>query len=89
MKNLNETNIIQQLRDRLKPLGRDPVIRLDLDNKYFNHEFISRCLAEAEKLQLQVEIFEEPISPLQLLGLTVLLDTADISISDIQQVETE
>ena len=62
------------LRLSLSPRGTAPVVRLDLDNHFFKHDFIERCIRQIE---LKCHL-EDSLNPLEQLGATILFDTAGV-----------
>ena len=66
---------VNDLRKALKPRGKKDVVRLDLQNHYFNHDFVLRCIN-----QIQISsIVDSPLNPLERLGVILLMDSAGFS----------
>jgi hypothetical protein len=66
-----DINFIESMKSRLFS-SRD-FVRLDLDNHYFDTDFIKDCIENVEKC-----IINKHISPLEKLAILLLLDSADI-----------
>ena len=62
------------LRKSLSPRGSAPIVRLDLINHFFNHDFIESCIRQIElKCTMQ-----DGLNPLEKLGTIVLFDSAGV-----------
>lgn len=73
-----DNDIICTLCSTLVPGGELPIIRLFLkDSSYFNEDFVKQCINEVEKISM-MSVLGEQVSPLQLLAIQVLKDSAYI-----------
>lgn len=62
------------LRKCLQPRGSKPIVRLDLLNHFFNHDFIESCIKQIElKCMMQ-----DGLNPLEKLGTIILFDSAGV-----------
>jgi hypothetical protein len=73
----SDQEIIEILRNALKPKGTAPVVRLDLDNKYYKADFVQECIDEMEQLAKRSFVGDEPTA-LERLAAHVLMDSAGI-----------
>ena len=72
------SDIIQQLRAQLQPLGTAPLVQLRLDNQgIYDYDFISKCIDELEKMRVRTALGDTP-SNLERLAYDVLLSSAYI-----------
>lgn len=79
MSGIDFINIMERT---LVPQGTLPLVRLFLkDSSYFSEEFIKSCIQEIERLPMNMALGEK-ITPLQKLGMYVLLDSAYIERGD-------
>ena len=75
---MTDNDIICTLRNTLVPRGEIPTIKLFLkDCSYFHADFVKQCINEVEKIPV-MSVLGEQISPLQLLAIQVLKDSAYI-----------
>lgn len=75
--NAKELSVIERMRNNLRPRGTAPVVGLQLNNRFFNKEFIDQCVDELEKVALRAQLGEMP-NPLEKLAYTLLCDSAYI-----------
>jgi len=73
----DEMSIPERMRANLKPRGTLPVVRLFLNDSFFDVGFVEKCIAEIEQIPLRAELGEEP-SNLERLAYTLLCDSAYI-----------
>lgn len=75
-----DRELLAQMREALRPQGTAPVVRLFLrDNTYYDEAYVKEILADlATKLTLIHAGLEDKLSPLEKLGVQVLLDSAYI-----------
>ncbi len=73
-------DVLNQLRAALKPKGTAPLVRLALkDNSYFDESFVKGVLSALSMRLVLINVgMDDPLSPLEQLGLRVLLDSAGI-----------
>jgi len=66
---------IEKLRNNLQPGGTAPVVGLHLNERFFNHDFIKKCINELERMPMRAALGEAP-SNLEKLAYTLLMDSA-------------
>jgi hypothetical protein len=64
----------KNLRRILVPKGKKPLVRLDLNNKFFEHSFVEQCINQIEISS----IMGSSLNPLEKLGLIIILDSAGV-----------
>lgn len=75
----DDATLIATMRAALRPAGTAPVVRLDLNNKYFDEAFVQRCVDEVEKLvRMDGPMGLGGPSPLERLAIHLLMDSAGI-----------
>lgn len=73
-------SIVSRLRARLIPSGTAPIVRLQLNGcGIFNHEFITKCIDEMERMDIRIALGNPP-TELEKLAIHLLLDSADIDL---------
>jgi hypothetical protein len=77
---MNETSIIERLRNNLRPLGTSPVVLLRPMHSVgieMHVEFVQKCIDELEMMPIRAELGQPP-SNLEKLAYQLLLDSAYI-----------
>ena len=76
---MSPSELIETLRDRLKPYNPDhPIVKLHLaDYGFFGYEAVTAAIDELERVMLIYPATGEKVSPLQSLGIQLLLDSID------------
>jgi hypothetical protein len=70
-------DIINRLKQYLKPQGTEPVVRLFLKRStYINKKFVDKAIEELEKKLFLAGTDIEPVSNLEKIGMIVLYDSA-------------
>ena len=66
---MTEPSIIEQMRATLQPRGTAPIVRMHTLNSgmYLNHEFVTSCIDELERVALWAQCGELP-NPLEKLA---------------------
>lgn len=78
MKPFSELSITERMRHYLKPSGTAPIVQLHLDGcGMFNHDFITACIDELEKMPSRAALGEPP-TKLEQLAYQLLCDSAYI-----------
>jgi hypothetical protein len=77
VKPYSELTIVERMRGQLRPSGTLPVVGLHLNDRFFNVEFIEKCIAELERMEIRAAIGDAP-SNLEKLAYTLLCDSAFI-----------
>lgn len=77
LKPVSEMTLIERMRNNLQPRGTAPVVGLQLNNRFFNKDFIDQCIDELEKVTNRAMVGELP-NPLEKLAYTLLCDSAYI-----------
>jgi len=69
--------MIKKMRDALVPQGTKPIVRLSLNAAaYFDYGFVTKCIDTIEKKVPQVAAGLDEFSPLEILAIEVLKDSA-------------
>lgn len=77
-KRFSELTITERMRHYLQPKGTAPIVQLHLaEYGMFNHDFISGCIDELEKMPMRATIGEPP-TKLEQLAYQLLCDSAYI-----------
>lgn len=71
---MNDTMTLTDVLEALKPKGTLDVVRLDLDNNFFTHDFVKQCIYE---INMAYGI-KRQLNPLEQLGVFVLFDSAGV-----------
>ena len=71
-------SLIEQLRESLVPQGTANVVRISLPGSHFDADFVQSCITELERKALLVKCELETFSPLDILALEVLRESAGI-----------
>lgn len=74
---IKDMTVTERMRHHLQPRGTAPVVRLDLNDRFFHVDFINKCIDELEKMPLRAALGEQP-SNLEKLAYTLLCDSAYI-----------
>ncbi len=77
VKPYHELSITERMRGQLRPKGTLPVVGLHLNDRFFNVEFIEKCIAELERMEVRAAIGDAP-SNLEKLAYILLCDSAYI-----------
>lgn len=78
-------DLFEQLEIALQPKGTKPVVRLflkDMGANYFSHDFVKECIKDMQKKSLLVNSGLYEFSPLERLGMHVLMDSSYIDKKD-------
>ena len=78
-------NLFEQLEEVLQPKGLSPIVRLFLKEggaNYFSYDFVKECIEDMKKKSFLVKADLHEFSPLEKLGIHVLLDSALIDKKD-------
>jgi hypothetical protein len=78
VKRFSELTITERMRHYMKPKGSAPIVQLHLaEHGMFNHDFISACIDELEKMTVRAALGEPP-TKLEQLAYQLLCDSAYI-----------
>lgn len=77
MPKLNDEQMMKLLKQRLKGRGELKAISFELTHRFFNEEFIHRCVDELKNVRIRV-MMGEGINPLEHLAYSILMDAAGI-----------
>lgn len=79
MNDTPELSLLEMMRRRLQPQGSEPLVRMHMNSAaYFNVDFIQSVIDELErKLELVAHDLHE-MSPMELLAIQLLKDSADL-----------
>lgn len=75
---MNDKELIETLRTRLVPQGEMDVVRLHLENEWFNHSVIQECIREIERMPMMVGALGHVPTALERLAYHLLCDSAYI-----------
>lgn len=81
VKRIDEMSITERMRHYLQPQGTAPVVGLHLSNRFFNHDFVVKCIEELERMPSRALVGEGP-SNLEKLAYTLLCDSAYIEMKE-------
>ena len=77
--NMDELNIIEQLRLRLQPKGTRPLVRLQMKSAaYFEHSFVESAVDELERKVKLVGTGLHEMTPLETLAFHLLIVSAEL-----------
>lgn len=78
-KPVSEMSITERMRNNLQPQGTAPIVGLKTQGAgiWVNHEFVTKCIDELEKLPARVALGDAP-SNLEKLAYMLLCDSAYI-----------
>jgi hypothetical protein len=71
-------NVICTMREVLRRKGTSPLVRLDLNNHFFNETFVQQCVDELESKSRLSAAGLHTLTPLERLALHLLSDSAGI-----------
>lgn len=75
-----EPTITDRMRHHLQPGGTAPVVCLRLHDRYFDKEFVHKCIDELDKMPIRA-VLGEPPTNLEKLAFMLLCDSAYIKTS--------
>lgn len=78
-----DKEIMQQMRDVLRPRGTGDIVRLHTE-VFYETAFVTSCINEVTKLRMRAMLGDD-VTPLEQLGLQVLLSSAHIKSYSVQE----
>jgi hypothetical protein len=75
----SSNRITDKMRSQLQPKGTADIVQLGLTDRFFQSDFINKCIDELERMPMRAALGEEPTS-LEKLAYILLCDSAYINI---------
>lgn len=72
-----DSKLIERLRSALVPRGTADIVPLHLEERFFSHSFITKCIDELEKMPIRAALGDTPTA-LEQLAYHLLCDSAYI-----------
>jgi hypothetical protein len=82
-----DSNVTGRMRAMFAPQGTLPVVALQLSNRFFDHEFITKCIDELDQITVRA-FLGQPATCLEKLAYALLCDSAYIDLkADAERIQ--